>query len=75
VSEYSPVVEVLTDVLDRLGELITVTVAARTGRASAVPRAPRPVTALEQAKRRRREQRHSNLVARLLPHRDQPPQH
>jgi hypothetical protein len=67
-SEYSPELERLTDLLDRLGELISTVAAA--GGAKHPPRvkpAPRPVLASARVRARRRVERHHRLVARVLP--------
>lgn len=68
-SEYSPELERLTDLLDRIGELIAVV--AVTGGVRSQPQlkpAPRPVTAMERLRERRRKAKHRSLTARLLPH-------
>jgi transposase len=71
-TDWSPTVEVLTAILDRLAEL-TQTVAALGGaKPRKVPRAPHPVTAMERVRNRRRQQKHESLVSRVLPHRPPP---
>lgn len=68
-SEWSPEMERLTDVYDRLGELIRVVLATSTRkRPKKIPPAPRPTTALERVRNRMREQKHRSIVARVLPH-------
>jgi hypothetical protein len=69
-SEYSPELERLTDLMDRLGELIAVVAAANGVKKPKLPRpAPRPATASQRLRKRRREDKHRALVARVLPHR------
>jgi hypothetical protein len=65
-SDWSPTVEVLTAILDRLGEL-TQTVAALGGaKPGKLPRAPYPITAFDRARHRRRVESHKSLVSRVL---------
>lgn len=71
-ADWSPTVEILTAMLDRLAEL-TQTVAALGGaKPRKLPRAPHPVTAIDRARTRRRQQSHESLVARVLPNRRPP---
>lgn len=64
-SDYSPQVELLTLLNDRLAELIQVTVASRGGKPRRVPPMPRPVSAVEKVKNRRRHRKHEWTVARV----------
>jgi len=73
VSEFTPEVEMLTAIFDRLGELGQIFAASRGGKAGRVQPAPRPRTARDRVARRRREKKHRSLVARLLPHKANPP--
>jgi hypothetical protein len=69
---WSPEVELLTALLDRVAELIHVvamTAGAKPGRRTP---APRPVTALDRVRQRRRETQHQRVVAKLLPHKTHP---
>ncbi|GAA3750807.1 hypothetical protein [Micromonospora maritima] len=67
-SDFSPEVERLTDLCDLVMEAIR-TMAGLKGVKPGPPRPmPRPVTALERARRRKRERTHKSLVARMLPH-------
>ena len=66
--DYTPEVEMLSAVFDRIGELIRVTAAARGAGGRPPAAAPRPVAAIERVRRRVRADRHRSLVARVLPH-------
>lgn len=72
-SEYDAVVEMLSLLADRIAELIGTVAASRGIKPRKIPPAPRPVTALERLRKRRREQKHHALVARLLPGRSPAP--
>jgi hypothetical protein len=66
--EWSPERSLLTDINERLGELIAVTAAAASGKPVRPPPAyPRPITAAERIARRRRREQHERLVQQLLP--------
>lgn len=68
-NEWSVEVELLSQLLDRVGELIAVSmVAAGAKKAPKVPPAPRPMTAIERVRNRLRVANHNTLVARVLPH-------
>lgn len=67
-SEFTPAVELLSVVADRVGELITVTAAVRGGgKPHRMKPMPRPTTALERIREKRRLAAHRSLVARVLP--------
>jgi hypothetical protein len=66
-AEYSPELEMLTNVFDRLGDLIQATIAAQGGKAPKVRPYPRPKTALDRVKEQRRLAKHRRIVARVLP--------
>lgn len=66
-SDWSPEVEALYAVLDRVTELIHLTAAVHGSKPGTVQPAPRPVTALDRARVRLRDRRHKSLVARVLP--------
>lgn len=72
-SEYSAVVEVLSLVADRIAELIGTVAASRGIKPRRIQPAPRPVTALERLRKRRRRIRHRSLVSKLLPHKREEP--
>lgn len=66
--EWTPEVELLTNLYDRMGEQISVTMAAAGAKNPPRPRpAPRPKTAVDRLKARRRETTHYSLKGRLLP--------
>lgn len=65
VSEYTPEVARLDVILDRLAELIAVTVQAAGGKAPRMRPAKRPSTAYARAQRRRTEQRIGSLIAEV----------
>lgn len=70
-SDWSPTVEVLTAILDRLGELTQAVAALGGAKPRKVPRAPYPVTAFDRVRNRNRSERHRSLVSRVL--RREPP--
>lgn len=67
-SEYSADVELLSAISDRIAELIQVTVAVNGAKPQKIQYSPRPITAGERVRRRRRESKHRTLVSRMLPH-------
>lgn len=66
-AEWSTEVELLTSVLDAVRENTRAVVAAAGGKPGKFHPAPRPRTALERARRRRRQVVHDRLTAKLLP--------
>jgi hypothetical protein len=66
-AEFSPEVQVLAEVRDLLATLINVQVARAGKKPSKMKPYPRPVSAVEQIRRRQRYQRHRSLVSQLLP--------
>lgn len=72
-SEWSATVELLTAVLNRLSELIQAVAALGGAKPRKVPSAPYPVTALDRVRNRKRLEKHRSLVARVLPHKANPP--
>jgi hypothetical protein len=64
-TEWSPVVDRLTAVVDLLGQLIATTAGAAGAKAKPPPPQPRPVTARDRAKRRRREFKRSLISDRI----------
>lgn len=74
VSEFSPDVELLAAVYDRLGHLIAMTAAAAGAKRPPKPKPwPRPVTALERARHRQARAQFDQIVAKALPHKARPP--
>jgi hypothetical protein len=71
-TEWSPTMGALAVIADRLAALVNVQVARGGGRPARVTPYPRPVTAAEKVRERRRLERHERLVALLLPGRDRP---
>lgn len=64
--EYSPEVEMLSAVFDRLGELIRAVAATRGSNSKPPPPAPRPVSAIERVRRRTAAEKHRRLAARVI---------
>jgi hypothetical protein len=73
-SEYSPVVETLSLLCDRVSELIGTVAATKGMRPRKIPPAPRPVTAIERLRKKRRQVTHRRLVSKLLPHKATAPE-
>jgi hypothetical protein len=71
-ADWSPTVEILTAILDRLAELTQAVAALGGAKPRRLPRAPHPVTAIERVRSRRRQQHHESLVSRVLPNRRPP---
>lgn len=67
-ADWSPELEMLTNIYDRLAELIRVQAMAAGGKPKKAPPAPRPLTALDRVRARRRKRQHNRLVSVLLPH-------
>lgn len=72
-ADWSPAVEMLTVIVDRLGEVVQAIAALGGVKPRKLPRAPRPVTAAERLAARRRREGHQSLVARVLPNRTNKP--
>lgn len=66
-SEWSPIRSDLAVIADRLGELIRVNVSAAGGKPPKVKPMPRPQAVIERVRKRRRIQKHQELVAQLIP--------
>lgn len=73
ISEYSPEAERLDMVIDRIAELGQIILAVNGAKPKQIQPMPRPGTAMEKARRRRREAKHKMLVSRVLRHRPVPP--
>lgn len=68
VSDWTPTVEILTTIQDRMAELIQVVAMLGGAKPRQVPWAPRPRTAVQRVRRRQQIRKHEALVARVLPH-------
>lgn len=67
-TEWSPEVAAIVAAVDRLGELIGALVSVNGGTPPKIPAYPRPVTAAQRARKRKRIEGHYDLVRRVLPH-------
>lgn len=67
-SEWSPEVELLSTVVDRISELIQAIAAGHGAKPTKIAPQPRPETAHERVQLRERIRKHEALVARVLPH-------
>ncbi|MFG3710882.1 hypothetical protein [Micromonospora sp. NPDC047730] len=67
-SDWSPEVERLTDLCDLLSEAIRAMASLKGVKPGPARRMPRPRTALDRERNRRRWRQHNSLTARLLPH-------
>lgn len=66
ISEWDLNAEKLTDIVDRLGELMQATVAAAGGKPPKVRPQPRPKTAIDKLREKRRYEHHRKVVSRVL---------
>ncbi|TDC02278.1 hypothetical protein E1091_01125 [Micromonospora fluostatini] len=66
-ADWSAELEMLTNLYDRMGELIRVVAMSAGSRPKRAPPAPRPTTALDRVADRRNQARHDRLKAGLLP--------
>lgn len=66
-SEYSVVVEMLTAIFDRLGEVPNAIAAANGAKPRKLKPAARPVTAIDKVRERRAHRKHRSIVSRVLP--------
>lgn len=64
-SEFTPQVAMLADVMDRLGDVVIATIAAQGGKPPKIPPTPRPKTALDRLRAQRERERHESLVAEV----------
>lgn len=71
-SEWSATVELLTLILNRLGEVAQAIAVLGGAKPRKLKPAPMPVTMVEKLRKRRRYQAHRALVARVLPPRTPP---
>jgi hypothetical protein len=67
ISQWSPELVALAALVDRLGTLISVGIAAAGGKPPDIPSYPRPVTAFQRAAERTTRETHERFVERLLP--------
>lgn len=65
--EFSPEVEMLSALFDRMGELVRAVAATKGARSRQPQSAPRPIAAIERIKKQSVEERHRRLTARVLP--------
>ncbi len=72
-ADWTPSVELLTAILNCVRELTQAVAALGGAKPGKLTPAPVPVTALERARRSRRQAVHESLVARLLPGRQARP--
>lgn len=68
ISEWTPEVETLAVVADRLVDVLNVLLKVNGGQVSELRQQPRPRTALERIRAHQRQIRHDSLVARVLTH-------
>jgi hypothetical protein len=66
ISEWSPELERLTDLVDRMGEVMVAIVASQGGKAPKIRPAMRPRTAIDRMRERKRYEQHRKTVARVL---------
>lgn len=66
ISEWSPELEALTGIIDRLGEVIQAQIAAAGGKPRAVRPQPRPTTAMDKIREKKRREAHRKIVSRVI---------
>lgn len=66
-SEWSPEIEVLVAIYESVRHGNDMFIKAHKGKPGKFERWPRPVTAMQRIRQRRRQQQHEDLVKRLLP--------
>lgn len=66
-AEFTPEVEALSDITDRLGDVVKAVTGLAGKRPRPIKAVPRPKTAFDRVGDRIDQQRHEGLVARLLP--------
>lgn len=71
-SDWSPTVELLTAILDRLAEVTQAIAVGNGAKPRKLPKAPMPVTAIDRVRNRRRMAKHRSIVARVLPGKPEP---
>jgi hypothetical protein len=71
-SEWTPERQALADIVDRLGDVVTAVLRAGGAKhVPSIPRYPRPVTAADRLRDKRRIEQHYRIVAMVLPDRTQ----
>lgn len=66
ISEWSSELEKLTDVVDRLGEVMQAVVASNGGKPPKIRPQPRPRTAVDKLREKKRYEHHKKVVSRVL---------
>lgn len=66
-TEWTPEAEALWTVADRLADVIRAVVETQGGKVGKIPSAPRPVTAFDRARARRRDEAYGHLKEQLFP--------
>lgn len=66
-ADWSVQVELLTAILNRLGELTQAVAALGGAKPRKLPQAPHPQTAMDRVRNRKRFEKHHSLVSRVLP--------
>lgn len=64
-SEYDTHASLLADVIDRLGDVLSVLMAQNGGKPGRITPAPRPITGVERARKRMADEKHDALVAEV----------
>lgn len=64
-SEFTPQVAMLADIMDRLGDVVVATISAQGGKPPEIPRTPRPRTAVDRLRAQRDRERHESLVSEV----------
>ncbi|WP_431881817.1 hypothetical protein [Micromonospora chalcea] len=67
-ADWSPELEMLTNLYDRLGELVRVVAMTGGGKPARPKPAPRPRTAIDRIRARQRKAKHARVVRAMLPH-------
>jgi hypothetical protein len=66
ISEWSPELERLTDLVDRMGEVMVAVIASQGGKPPRLRPHPRPRTAIDRLRERKRYEHHKKTVARVI---------
>jgi hypothetical protein len=66
ISEWSPELEALTAIIDRLGEVVQAQIASGGGTPRSVKPQPRPRTAMDKLRERKRREQHRKIVSRVV---------
>lgn len=66
ISEWSPELERLTDLVDRMGEVMVAVIASQGGKPPKLRPHARPRTAIDRLREKRRYEHHKKVVARVL---------